>query len=111
MAEVIRTGHESGHRYRITHTDRGYLITARSPGAAPWVAAEWLHQTREAADACLDAVMAANAVWAAMSAGLSVTAAMRKSEACNAAHSRVCDQLNDKPLMGQEVRAMRDAAE
>jgi hypothetical protein len=112
MPELLRSEQDGEHRYRITATDRGFLITMRTPrGPGMWISAEWLHRHRETADACLDAVMAFNAAGRAMKAGLPTQAAMRRAETLSGTHSQLCDQLSDHPPVGEEVRALREEAE
>lgn len=109
MVEVVRSERDGPYRYRITATDRGFLITMRSlEGAGVWIASEWLHRTREAADACLEAVKAFNIAWRAIQAGLPSEALLRTAETESAAHRQLCQQLNDDPLVGQEVRALQE---
>jgi hypothetical protein len=107
MVEVLRTDKEGEYRYRITETEKGFLVTMRtSKGAGKWPASEWLHHTPEAADACLDAVKALNAAWQAMAAGLPSEALLRKAEVSSAAHTQLCKQFQDHPLVGQEVKEL-----
>jgi len=108
MADLVRSEADGDHRYRITRTHQGYLITSRSKNELGlYLACEWLHRTPEAANACLDAIICFNALWRAMTKGYPTEALLQKSEGLNAAHSQLCQQLDDSPLVGQEVKALR----
>jgi hypothetical protein len=82
-----------------------------SRGAGVWLASEWLHQNQEPAEACLNAVKAFNAAWRAMQAGLPSDALLRQAETLSAVHTQTCDRYNDPPLVGQEVRDLRESVE
>ena len=112
MTVILRADRDGEYRYRITATDRGYLVSMRtSRGPGVWLASEWLHQNLEPAEACLNAVRAFNAAWRAMQTGLPSDALLRQAETLSAAHSQACERYNDPPLVGQEVRALREAIE
>ncbi len=112
MAEVIRSEIDGKHRYRITRTDSGFLITARSRDEIGlWLVCEWLHRTPEAANSCLDAVMSFNALWLAVSAGMPTEALFQKAERLSAEHRALCEHLNDMPIIGQDVKALREQFE
>jgi len=112
LADVLRTDRDGDYRYRLTATDRGFLVSLRTlRGPGTWLASEWLHQNREAADACLEAVKAFNAAWRAIEAGLPSGAWLRRAEKLSSAHTQLCEQFNDHPLVGQEVKALRETLE
>jgi hypothetical protein len=112
MADVLRSERDGYYRYRLTETDRGFLISMRtSREAGTWIASEWLHQNREVAEAGLEAVKAFNAAWCAFEAGLPNDALLRQAEALSSAHHRLCEQFNDHPLVGEEVRILRETME
>lgn len=108
MGEVIRSELDGDHTYRVVRTDRGHLVTARTRNELGMLLpCEWLHRTEEAALACLDAVMAFNAYWRAMTMGYPVEALERKLDHLTARHKELCERLDDAPLIGQEVKALR----
>jgi hypothetical protein len=110
MGEIVRTEVDAKHRYRIIRTENGYLVTARQRDHFGLLfAAEWLHRTPEAANACLDVVMAFHATWRAAQAGLPTQGLERRFDEANARHKQMCEELKDEPLNGQEVRALREA--
>jgi mRNA interferase MazF len=110
--QVVRTDADGEYRYRITETPRGFLITQRTlGGAGTWLVAEWLHQKRETAEACLDGVKALNAAWIATQAGEPAGALLQQAEALSSAHARLCERLDDYPIVGADVRALREAIE
>jgi hypothetical protein len=71
------------------------------------VPCEWLYRTEEAAQSCLDVVMQFEAVWRAMTNGYPMDAAMKKLDQLTQSHGGLCERLNEKPLIGQEVRELR----
>ena len=107
---LCRTRAES-HRYRLAKVDGGYLITARTKDPLGLIAiSEWLHETEEAARACLDAIKASNDAWEAMqSRSPDIEARFSEMETKLAAHRAACARQNDHPLIGDEVRRLRDA--
>lgn len=109
MAQTMREESDTDHRYRITKTDRGYLLSMRQKGELGLMLgpAEWLYRTREAADKGLDLVMLMNAWWAAITKGYPVGDLQRRSETASAAHKQIIEELNDEPLIGEEVRRLR----
>ena len=107
-AELVRDLVEGGHRYRITKTSSGYLITGRTRNTlSQWIPVEWFHRTEEAAIACLEAVMACNAIFARSDKRRSETALMA-FEAATQRHNEACERLDDPPLTTQEVRNLRE---
>lgn len=108
-AELIHSEMDGDHRYRLARTESGFLVTARSRDAiGATVVAEWLHRTEEAGQACFEAVVAANAAFRAINSGLPAGAALSRYEKLAAVHTDVCAGLNDDPLIGQEVRQLRE---
>ena len=108
MAEVIRSELDRDHTYRVVRTERGHLVTARTRNELGMLLPnEWLHRTEEAALACLDAAMAFNAYWQAITMGYPVEALERKLGHLMARHKELCERLDDVPLIGQEVKALR----
>ena len=53
--------------------------------------------------------MAFNATWRAIEAGQPTQGLMRKCEEAITRHKKLCEELKDAPLIGQEVRALREA--
>lgn len=109
MSEVLRTEIDGDHRYRLSKTERGYLLSSqmRSQTGLLIGPAEWLYQTREAAELGLAFVMTMNAYWLAMTRGYSAGDLPARCEAAARAHKEAVERLNDEPLIGQEVRALR----
>jgi hypothetical protein len=109
VIEVIRQEADVDRRYRITRTDRGLLVTMRSKDTVGLtLPCEWLHQTEAAAHACLDFIMAFEAAWRASRLGYDIRPLMAKVERLGAEHKALCERLDDTPLVGQEIRALRD---
>jgi hypothetical protein len=52
MTEVLREESDTNHRYRITRTDQGFLLSLRQKDQMGLLLgpAEWLYRTYEAAD-------------------------------------------------------------
>jgi hypothetical protein len=103
-------------RYRVAKTPNGYLITARTRDMVGLtLILEWLHKSEESAMACAVAVMAGDRLWDAMMAPKSdaalpaYEAAMLAYETAVADHNEVCDRLDDRPLIGREVRELRES--
>ena len=97
----------NGYRYRVIKTPLGYLITARSRDLLGlMIPCEWLHRTNEAAVACALAAIAANQYWELRSTDAEPAALQDMSDALEE-HSRICEQLGDSPLVGEEVRELR----
>jgi len=110
VAEVIRTESDTDHRYRITRTPRGFLLSSAQKGEIGLMTgpSEWLYKTSDAAEAGLEVVMLMNAWWGAMSRGYPVGDLPQRCEKANAVHSDIVGALNDQPLIGREVRALRE---
>ena len=103
-------------RYRVAETPNGYLITARTRDMVGLtLVLEWLHKSEEAAMACAVAAMAGDRLWHAMMAPksdatqLAYEAARLAFETAVAEHNEVCDRLDDRPLIGREVRELRES--
>lgn len=112
MAQVIREEADGDNRYRIVRTEKGFLITARTRDQlGVLLPCEWLHRTEEAAQACLDAVMGMNALWVAVSHGYPTKALGERLDRLNDRHTRLCADLDDYPLIGQEVKELRQQAD
>lgn len=64
-AQVLLTDNDSDHRYRLTQTSRGILVSCAAKGETGLLLgpSEWLYQTREAAEKGLKLVMSMNAWW------------------------------------------------
>jgi len=108
MAEVLRVDHEAGYACRLTRIDEGFLITAHNPDVRIWILSEWLHRTREAADACFETVKGLHAALRVIKAGLPADALLQKAQALSNSHNQLCDRLGDYPRVGPEVEALRD---
>jgi hypothetical protein len=97
---------EDGYRYRIARTPMGYLITARTRDPLGLsIVSEWLHQAEEAAIACMDAVLAWNAM-----VGTSDRLSEEFLMACQAAtrrHNEICRRFDDPSRVGHEVQDLR----
>ena len=107
-ADVIAEHVEADQRYRISRTDHGYLVTARSRDlVGAIVVSEWLHRTEIAARACMAAVIAGQAAFRAIGIG-SAEDAMRRFQAATDEHNALCERLADSPLVGAEVRELRE---
>ena len=108
-AEVILDKVDGDQRYRIARTESGYLIASRSRDAMGAMSvAEWLHKTEEAARACADAVIATSAAFRGIQRGVPVTGLLAAMERAVARHNEICQRFDDKPLVGEEVRRLRD---
>jgi hypothetical protein len=109
MAETIREESDTDHRYRITKTDRGFLLSMRQKNELGLMLgpSEWLYRTPEAADKGLDFVMLMNAWWTAITKNYPVGDLQARCEAASAAHKQIVEESNDEPLIGEEVRRLR----
>lgn len=107
-AELIREESDGEFRYRITKTKQGFLVTSRAKSEMGMLLpCEWLHQTEQAAQACLDAVLGTEAFFRASRQGFPTETLMRKLEALLGAHKKLCAELDDRPAIGEEVRQLR----
>jgi hypothetical protein len=113
MAEVLRAESDTNHRYRITKTDRGFLVSSRKKDEIGLFLgpAEWLYRTREAAEKGLELVMLMNAWWTAIMHGYAVGDLPQRCEVAAAEHNRIIEKLNDRPIIGAEVRELRSRLE
>jgi len=110
-AEVILNQVDGDQRYRIARTSSGYLITARSRDMmGAMVLAEWLHKTEEAARACVDVATATSAAFRGIQRGVPTAGLLAAMEQAVARHNEVCDRIGDKPLVGEDVRRLREQA-
>jgi hypothetical protein len=109
MAEVLRQDSDTNHRYRITRTDQGFLLSLRQKDQMGLLLgpAEWLYRTFEAADKGLDLLILMNAWWTAIALGYPVGDLPQRCEVAGAEHNQVVEKLNDQPLIGAEVRELR----
>jgi hypothetical protein len=69
--------------------------------------AEWLYRTYEAADKGLHLLMSMNAWWTAIANGYPVGDLRQRCEVAVAEHNQVIEKLNDRSLIGAEVRELR----
>jgi hypothetical protein len=106
---VLREESDTDHRYRITRTDRGFLVSSRQKDQMGLLLgpAEWLYRTYEAANKGLDLVMLMNAWWTAITRGYPAGDLPQRCEAAVAEHNRIVEKLGDRPLIGTEVRELR----
>ena len=113
MAEVLRTESDTDHRYQVSPTDRGFLLSSRQKSkAGPLLGpSEWMYQTQEAAEKGLRLAMLMNAWWTAITRGYPIGQLPQRCEAAAAEHKEAIDRLNDEPLIGMEVRNLRLALE
>lgn len=113
MAELVRNESDTDHRYRITSTPRGYLVSCSQKGETGLMLgpSEWLYRTQEAAEKGLDFVMLMNAWWMAMMRGYPAGDLPGRCEAAAQDHQRVVERLNDQPLIGREVKELRENEE
>jgi hypothetical protein len=111
--EVIRTESDTDHRYRITRTDRGFLVSSamKSQMGLLLGPAEWLYQTEAAAQKGLEVVMLMNAWGTAVTRGYPTGDIVERCEKAAAEHNEVVARLNDQPLVGAEVKALREQVE
>ena len=109
MAEVLRSESDTDHRYRITRTDRGFLLSSSQKSEMGLMIgpAEWLYKTREAAEKGLDLIMLMNAWWITIIRGYPAGNLPERCEAAAKEHERVVKELGDEPLVGAEVRELR----
>jgi hypothetical protein len=106
--EIIAERSDGDHRYRITRTPAGYLVTARSRDAiGAMIVAEWLHRSEEASLACMAAVEAGNVAFRAIMQGMPSEGLLRRYGELIDAHNATCERLDDLPRVGQEVRNLR----
>ncbi|MGO4560087.1 hypothetical protein [Mesorhizobium sp. 2RAF21] len=110
MAEVIRTESDNDHRYRITQTPRGFLLSVAQKGEIGLVMgpSEWLYKTTDAAEAGLEFIMLMNAWWGAINRSYPVGDLQQRCEQASAAHASIVGALRDEPLIGREVRELRE---
>lgn len=110
MVEVIRTESDNDHRYRITQTPRGFLLSSaqKSEIGLMMGPSEWLYKTRDAAEAGLEFIMLMNAWWGAINRGYPVGDLPQRCEKASAAHTSIVGALRDQPLIGREVRELRE---
>ncbi|NKK59260.1 hypothetical protein GFM44_25565 [Rhizobium leguminosarum bv. viciae] len=111
MAEVLITETDTDHRYRITLTDKGFLLSCAQRGEIGLMMgpSEWLYKTREAAEKGLAFVMLMNAWWSAMTHGYPAGDLPRRCEIAGAEHADAVARLDDQPLVGREVKELRES--
>jgi hypothetical protein len=109
MTEVMREESDTNHRYRITRTNGFFLLSLRQRDEMGLLLgpAEWLYRTYEAAEKGLEHLMLMNAWWAAITNGYPIGDLPKRCEAAGAEHNSVVERLNDRPLIGEEVRELR----
>lgn len=107
--EILRSETDADHRYRITRTPRGFLLSMmqRSQTGLSLGPSEWLYQTEEAAEKGLKALMIFNAWWTTINRGHPTGDLPQRSETALAEHKEAIERLNDQPLIGTEVRELR----
>jgi hypothetical protein len=71
MAEVLRSESDAEHRYRITQTHRGFLLSCMQKSETGLLLgpSEWLYRTQEAAEKGLKVVMLTSSWWTAITRG------------------------------------------
>jgi hypothetical protein len=113
MAQILRTESDTDHRYRITRTDRGILVSCAMKSQVGLLLgpAEWLYQTEEAAQKGLEVIMLMNAWGTAMMRGYPTGDIVERCEKAAAQHREIVERLNDEPLVGAEVKALREQVE
>jgi hypothetical protein len=111
MAELLRTELDTDHRYRITRTDRGILLSSqmRSQAGLLLGPAEWLYRTEEAATKGLEFMLLMNAYSAAITQGYAPRDLPERCEKAATDHKATIERLSDQPLIGREVRDLRRA--
>jgi len=109
VAEVLRAESDTNHRYRITRTPRGILLSCmlKSQVGLLLGPAEWLYRTEEAAERGLKLLKIFNSMWTAMNEGRPLGDLPSRCEAATVEHKEAIDRLNDQPLTGREVRELR----
>ena len=109
MAITIRTEVDDDCRYRIVQTHRGFLVSCqqRDQLGIALGPAEWLYQTLEAAERGLEVIILLNAVARPMALGYPIDELLKRSEVAASAHREAIERLNDRPLIGEEVKALR----
>ncbi|MBY5385339.1 hypothetical protein HFN62_30745 [Rhizobium leguminosarum] len=110
MAEVLITETDTDHRYRITLTDKGFLLSCAQRGEIGLMMgpSEWLYKTRDAAEKGLAFVMLMNAWWSAMTHGYPAGDLPPRCEIAGNEHADAVARLNDQPLVGREVKELRE---
>lgn len=110
MVELLRTEIDTEHRYRLTSTDRGYLLSCaqRTEIGLMIGPSEWLYRTREAAEKGLTLIMLMNAWWSAMTHGYPAGDLPSRCEIAGAEHAEAVARLGDQPLVGREVKDLRE---
>ncbi|MET3524213.1 hypothetical protein [Mesorhizobium abyssinicae] len=113
MAELLRSESDTDHRYRITLTPRGYLVSCAQKGETGLILgpSEWLYRTQEAAEKGLNFVMLMNAWWTAMARGYPAGDLPARCETAAAEHREAVKRLGDQPLIGREVAELRESEE
>jgi hypothetical protein len=107
-AEVVFDKVIAGERYRVSRTPFGYLVSARRLNVVgTQFNAEWLHQTKEAALACVDAVVATNAVLQAVEADLPSDNQFLALNAAIRRYREITTDMSDKAVVGEEIRELR----
>lgn len=108
-AQVLLTDNDSDHRYRLTQTSRGILVSCAAKGETGLLLgpSEWLYQTREAAEKGLKLVMSMNAWWTTIARGYDSGDLPKRCKDAVAAHAEAVERLGDAPLIGQEIRTLR----
>ncbi len=106
---VIARDADEEHLYRIVRVTSGYLVTMRMRSRIGLLLspAEWLFRTEEAARACLRYLKAFNRWWAAIVSGQSAEGLEREVRAAYELANDAMERLDDRPLIGEEVRDLR----
>lgn len=110
MVVLLRTETDTDHRYRLTLTDRGYLLSCAQRGEIGLMMgpSEWLFRTREAAEKGLALVILMNAWWSAITHGYPAGDLQSRCEIAGAEHAEAVARLGDQPLVGHEVKDLRE---
>jgi hypothetical protein len=113
MAELLLSESDTDHRYRLTRTHRGFLVSLMQKSEAGLLIgpSEWLYRTSETAESGLRLVMLMNAWWSAITRGYAAGDLPQRCEAAAATHRELILRMDDEPLVGREVRELRLQAE
>lgn len=108
-AKIVRSEIDTDHRYRITQTDHGYLLSCaqRNEFGLLLGPAEWLYRTYTGAEKGLELVMLMNAWWSTIARGYPAADLPQRCQAAAAEHTKLVQELDDVPLIGEEVRELR----
>ena len=113
MAGVLRNESDTDHRYRLTRTNRGYLLSCAQKSKVGLVLgpSEWPYRTLEAAEKGFVLIKLMNVWWTAVSRGYRAGDLPAQRASASAEHTREVERLNDQPFIGREVRELREQVE